>query len=188
MLSRNGKKASELRATPFSLEIQSCLSTWNRTKVSVVVFFFFLSDLIFFLNSKTDYFQAILYTCIVKANNYISTSDPKGNNPSPESKHAQIKYRRLFFCLQSRACNFQVNCAMWLRFEPVSYWDFITVLVICKFHKDMTETKFAMAWTSSNLGFFSNHEQVTLRLIVRSCQILCKILCLSIPTSFIVVW
>ena len=44
-------------------------------------------------------------------------------------------------------------------------------VVICKFHKDLIKAKWAMAWTSSNLGFFSTKGHVTLRLTVKCCQI-----------------
>ena len=42
-------------------------------------------------------------------------------------------------------------------------WDFMAVLDICKFHKDLIETKWAMASTRSN-----TQGQVTLSLIVQS--------------------
>ena len=60
--------------------------------------------------------------------------------------------------------------AMWPSFKLISYFMPVSF-----------KTKCAMAWASSNLGFFSTKGQVTLMLIVGSGQSskLFKILCLS---------
>ena len=72
---------------------------------------------------------------------------------------------------QSKASNSKkVKSEMWpSSFELIR--DFISVLLICKFHKNLIDTSWTLPGTSLNLPVFSIQGQITLRLIVRSCQI-----------------
>ena len=73
-----------------------------------------------------------------------------GNNRSPDTYHAQKdKYR--IFIQQSRTGNSKENSATLPSFDLIE--EFMAFLGICKFHKDLIETKMDMPGTRSNLGF-----------------------------------
>ena len=68
----------------------------------------------------------------------------------------------------SRASNFKVNSVNLPVFELVR--DFMSVQVICNFHKDSIETKQAMPRSRSNMAFFCTKWQVLPESMIRASQ------------------
>ena len=81
-------------------------------------------------------------------------------------QEALIKTEWIMLTIKSnRDSNSRINDPIWTVFELIR--DFIHVRLICKF---LIKTKQFMLVTKSNRGFFSNQEEVTLRLMILSGQ------------------
>ena len=70
---------------------------------------------------------------------------------------------------QSSGCNSKINNLMGTIFKFVQ--DFIHVHLICKLQDDPITTGQVMLMIMSNIGFFNNQRDVTLRQIIQSGQV-----------------
>ena len=93
------------------------------------------------------------------------------------------------FLQQSKGCNSKINDPIWLVFKFM--WDFIHAHLIWKCQEKLIKTEWVMLMSMSNRGFFSNQEDITLKLRIQSGQFfnLSEILSMStLSASFRKIW
>ena len=116
-------------------------------------------------NSKINRFVQFLNSSKISSASTLSASFMKIWLKLNESCWSQSK-QRLF--QQSKCYNSKINDPICPGFDLI--WNFIPVKLICKFQEDPIKTIWATLMKKSNRGFFSNQEDTTLRLMIRSGQ------------------